>query len=111
MPKWFFKCLLDKCLDIISCTDEFVIYHVPREENPKANALAQQASGYNVQKRNFQERKPVFGEAGGYVLKDPVQPPPQVGQTKYPCQTAPSGRLDRPSGGNPASAAVFFQDC
>jgi hypothetical protein len=24
--------------------DEFVIYHVPREENPKANALAQQAS-------------------------------------------------------------------
>jgi ribonuclease HI/probable phosphoglycerate mutase len=31
---------LDKCLDIISCMGEFVIYHVPREENPKANALA-----------------------------------------------------------------------
>jgi hypothetical protein len=44
---------LDKCLDIISCMDEFVIYHIPREENPKANALAQQASGYDVQKRNF----------------------------------------------------------
>jgi hypothetical protein len=28
---------LDKCLDIISCMDEFVIYHVPREENLKAN--------------------------------------------------------------------------
>jgi ribonuclease HI len=42
---------LDKCLDIISCMDEFVIYHVTREENPKANALAQQASGYNVQKK------------------------------------------------------------
>jgi ribonuclease HI len=39
---------LDKCLDIISCMDEFVIYHVPREENPKDNALTQQASGYNV---------------------------------------------------------------
>jgi ribonuclease HI/probable phosphoglycerate mutase len=39
---------LDKCLDIISCMDEFVIYHVPQEENPKANALAQQASSYNV---------------------------------------------------------------
>jgi ribonuclease HI len=39
---------LDKCLDIISCMDEFVIYHVPREENPKANALAQQASGYSA---------------------------------------------------------------
>jgi hypothetical protein len=35
--------------------DGFVIYHVPREENPKANALAQQASDHNVQKRNFQE--------------------------------------------------------
>jgi ribonuclease HI len=42
---------LGKCLDIISCMDEFVIYHVTREENPKANALAQQASGYNVQKK------------------------------------------------------------
>jgi hypothetical protein len=35
--------------------DEFMIYHVPREENLKVNALAQEASGYNVQKRNFQE--------------------------------------------------------
>jgi hypothetical protein len=40
--------------------DEFVIYHVPREENPRANALAQQASGYTVRKRNFQEHKPLF---------------------------------------------------
>jgi ribonuclease HI len=75
---------LDKCSDIISCMDEFVIYHVPREENPKANALAQQASGYNVQKRIFQERKLMFGEAEGYVLEDPVQPPPQASQTGYP---------------------------
>jgi ribonuclease HI len=80
---------LYKCLYIISCMDEFVIYHVPREENPKANTLAQQASGYNVQKRNFQERKPMFDEAKGYVLEDPVQPPPQAGQTVYPGQTAP----------------------
>jgi hypothetical protein len=86
--------------------DEFVIYHVPREENPKANALAQQASGYNVQKRNFQERKPMFDEAEGYVLENPVQPPPQAGPIGYPGQTTPSGRLDRPSGGNPASAVV-----
>jgi hypothetical protein len=28
--------------------DEFVIHHVPREENPNANTLAQQASGYSV---------------------------------------------------------------
>ena len=32
---------LDKCLDIISCFDEFVIRHIPREENEKANSLAQ----------------------------------------------------------------------
>jgi BarA-like signal transduction histidine kinase len=31
--------------------DEFVIYHVPREENLRANALAQQASSHNIQKR------------------------------------------------------------
>jgi ribonuclease HI len=33
---------LDKYLDIIFCMDEFVIYHVQRVENPKANALAQE---------------------------------------------------------------------
>jgi hypothetical protein len=97
---------LDKCLDIISCMDEFVIYHVPREENPKANALAQQASGYNVQKIIFQERKPMFGEAEGYCLEDPVQPSSQDSQTRYPGQTAPSGRSNRPSGGNPTSATI-----
>jgi hypothetical protein len=55
--------------------DEFVIYHVPREENPKANALAQQASGYSVQKRNFQKQNPIFSEAEGYILEESVQPP------------------------------------
>jgi hypothetical protein len=44
----FLNAYLDKCLDIISCMDESVIYHVPQEENPRANALDQQASGYNV---------------------------------------------------------------
>jgi hypothetical protein len=73
--------------------DEFVIYHVPREENPKANTLAQQASSYDVQKRKFQERKPMFDEAKSYVLEDPVQPPPQAGQTGYPGQTAPRGAI------------------
>ena len=40
----------DKCLDIISSFDEFIIKHILREENGKANTLAQQASGYNVTK-------------------------------------------------------------
>ena len=45
---------LDKCLDIISSFDEFIIKHIPREENGKANTLAQQASSYNVTKKIFQ---------------------------------------------------------
>ena len=44
---------LDKCLDIISFFDEFIIKYIPREENGKANTLAQQASGYNVTKKNI----------------------------------------------------------
>jgi hypothetical protein len=32
---------LDKCLDIISSFHEFVIKHLPREENGQANALTQ----------------------------------------------------------------------
>lgn len=54
---------LYKYLDIIACLDEFVVYHVPKEENVRANALAHQASGYDVQKKNFREKKPVFCEA------------------------------------------------
>ena len=44
---------LDRCLDIISYFDEFVIRHIPRDSNKKANALAQQASGYDVTKKIF----------------------------------------------------------
>ena len=36
---------LHKCLDIISSFDEFIIKHIPREENGHAIALAKQASG------------------------------------------------------------------
>ena len=41
---------LDRCLDIISCFDEFVIRRIPRDSNKKENALAQQASGYDLTK-------------------------------------------------------------
>jgi hypothetical protein len=81
--------------------DEFVIYHVPREENLKANALALQASSYNVQKRNFQERKPMIGDAEGCVLQNPVQLPPGR-SNRVP-------RSDRPSGGQPYFNQCFFQ--
>jgi hypothetical protein len=38
----------DRCLDIIKWFDMFSIKHIPREENSRANRLAQQASGYVV---------------------------------------------------------------
>jgi ribonuclease HI len=38
----------DRCLDIVKLFDTFSIKHIPREENSKANWLAQQASGYVV---------------------------------------------------------------
>jgi ribonuclease HI len=76
----FLNAYLDKCLDIISCMDEFVIYDVPREENPRANALAQQASGYNVRKRNFQEHK-LFLTAECFALEVPVRPTQPTGLT------------------------------
>jgi hypothetical protein len=37
--------------------DEFIIYLVPREDNPRANALAQQEFGYNVQKNKLLRTK------------------------------------------------------
>jgi ribonuclease HI len=45
---------LDKCLDVIKFNfDEFCIHHISRHENCQANNLAQGASGYNVQRKNF----------------------------------------------------------
>jgi ribonuclease HI len=47
----------DKCLDIVKSLDGFQIKYVPREENKEANALVQQASGYEVTKGMFTIRK------------------------------------------------------
>jgi ribonuclease HI len=69
----FLNAYLDKCLDIISYMDEFVIYHMPREENTRANALAHLASVYNVRKRNFQEHKPLL-MAECFALQTLVRP-------------------------------------
>ena len=56
MIQWIFNAYLDKCLDIIFSFDEFVIKHLPREKNGRANALAQQASDYKVEKKIFNIR-------------------------------------------------------
>ena len=62
---------LDRCLDIISCFDEFVIRHILRDSNKKANALTQQASGYDVTKKYFNMRKPMRVAAELLVLDEP----------------------------------------
>jgi ribonuclease HI len=43
----------DRCLDIIKLFDTFSIKHIPREENSRANRLAQQASSYVVSQGVF----------------------------------------------------------
>jgi ribonuclease HI len=43
----------DRCLDVIMLFDMFSIKHIPREENNRANRLAQQALGYVVSQGNF----------------------------------------------------------
>src|SRR6185312_2129421 len=72
---------LDKCFDIISSFDEFIIKHIPREENGKANTLAQQASGYNVTKKYFNIRKPMQTKAECLVLDAPVRLVSETGLT------------------------------
>ena len=72
---------LNKCLDIISSFDEFIIKHIPREENGKANTLAQQAFVYNVTKKYFNIRKPMQTKAEFLVLDAPVRPVSETGLT------------------------------
>jgi hypothetical protein len=72
--------------------DEFVIYHVPQEENPRANAL--QASGYTVRKRNFQEHRPLF-TTECFALEAPVRLMQPTGLTGDNGLTDVTERSDR----------------
>jgi hypothetical protein len=56
---------LDRCLDIIKSLDTFTIQHIPREENSRANCLAQQASGYQISRgKFFILERPLFSVLG-----------------------------------------------
>jgi ribonuclease HI len=59
------NCYRDKCLDIIRTLEVFRISHISREENRKANELAQQASGYEIKKGLFivEERSTIMHES------------------------------------------------
>ena len=84
---------LDKCLDIIFSFYEFIIKYIPREENGKANTLAQQASGYNVTKKYFNIRKPMQTKAEFLVLDTPVRPIGNIGLTAQTGLTGPETGL------------------
>ena len=84
----YLNAYLDRCLYIISSFDEFVIRHIPRDSNQKANALAQQASGYNVTKKYFNMRKPMRVTAELLVLDEPVRPDAPTGLIAQTGQTA-----------------------
>jgi hypothetical protein len=65
--------------------------------NPRANALAQQASGYNVQKRNFQEHKSLL-TAKCFALEAPVRPTQPTGLTGDTGLTDVTDRSNRSPG-------------
>ena len=73
-----------------------IIKQIPREENGKANTLAQQASDYNVTKKYFNIHKPMQMKAEFLVLDEPVRP----GDTGLTTQTGLTGD----AAGNPNSA-------
>ena len=80
-----------------------MIRHIPREDNEKANALAQQTSGYNVMKKYFNIRKSMRIKAESLVLDEPVRP---VAET---CLTGPKTGLTAEGGMNSNSAANSTQ--
>jgi len=99
----------DKCLDIISCFDEFVIRHILRKENEKANALAQQAFGYNVTKKYFNIRKPMKIKAESLVLDESVRPVSETGMTAQTGLTGPETGLTTEGGVSSSSAKLSTQ--
>jgi hypothetical protein len=101
---------LDKCLDIISCFDEFVIRYIPREDNEKANALAHQSSGYNVSKKYFNIRKPMRIKAESLVLDEPVRPVVETGLTAPTGLTGPETSLTAEGGVSNSSAEIPTQN-
>ena len=60
MLTWITKSILYECLDVISCFDEFVIYHIPRHVDNGANILTHQTSGYMIRKDQFHIKRPMF---------------------------------------------------
>ena len=72
----------------------------------KANALAQQASAYNVTKKYFNIRKPMQIKAESLVLDEPI---PETGLTAPTGLTGPETGLTAEGGVSSNSAGVSTQ--
>jgi ribonuclease HI len=83
------NCYCDKCLYIIRTLEAFRISHISREENRKANELAQQASGYEIKKGLFivEERPMIMPES--MTHEKSVE-----GTTRLMVQLDPGGHID-----------------
>ena len=107
-----FQCLdgslrsrLNACLDLIIKFAEFKIRHIPRHENQKANLLAQQASGYDVEKNNFHlQAKPMHKNFNFFCAgaAEPAQSTGIVSQAGQQCEGGQAGL-------NPAKPAANGQ--
>ena len=84
--------------------------HIPREDNEKANALAQQASGYNVTKKYFNIRKSMRIKAESLVLDEPVRPVAETGLTAPTGLTGSETDLTAEGGMNNNSAENSTQE-
>jgi len=80
---WITKGLSWECLDVISCFDEFVIYHIPRHVDNGANILTHQTSGYMIRKDQFHIKRPMFVDTKVHSLDKPVQPVFETGLTGF----------------------------
>jgi hypothetical protein len=115
---------LDKCLDVIKFNfDNFCIHHIPKHENCRANDLAQGASSYNVESKNFHVKaKLMLGgekillctEPDGLTATPAGLTATQTGQTttrrgqttEQASQTAThAGQTARTQGGNSSSVS------
>jgi hypothetical protein len=65
------------------------------EAYPRANTLAQQASSYNVRKRNFQDHKSLL-TVEYFALEAPIRPTQPTGLIGDTDLTVVTDRSDRP---------------
>jgi hypothetical protein len=91
--KWEFQCLdgllrnyLENCLSVIKKMDTFNITHISREKNGSANFLAQQASGYKIQRGKLLVQNVLIlaetGSVGGSGSSHEELEAEQQGETK-----------------------------